>query len=75
MPEGKPGKFRRFLRWLFGSPFQDLPPEFGNPVPPDLEIFEKQTEEIAHKQNSVVPPPSGPESGQNDRENGSQDGR
>ena len=31
---------RHFARWLFGAPFQELPPEFGDPVPPDLRAFE-----------------------------------
>ncbi len=38
----------RFFRWLFGSPFRELPPAFGNPVPPDLQAFEAQADEAAH---------------------------
>jgi hypothetical protein len=33
---------RRFYRWLFGGPFRQLPPPFGNPVPPDLQQFEAE---------------------------------
>lgn len=33
---------RRFIRWLFGGPFRQLPPPFGNPVPPDLQRFEEE---------------------------------
>lgn len=35
---------RRFLRWLFGSPVEELPPEFGDPRPPELRVFEKELE-------------------------------
>lgn len=31
---------KRFVRWLFGGPFRQLPPPFGSPVPPDLQRFE-----------------------------------
>ena len=33
----------RFYRWLFGGPFRQLPPPFGNPVPPELQQFEQET--------------------------------
>jgi len=35
---------RRFIRWLFGGPFQQLPPQFGSTVPPDLQQFEETAE-------------------------------
>lgn len=35
----------RFLHWLFGSEFEQLPPEFGDPIPPDLEEFEQKQKE------------------------------
>ncbi len=39
---------KRFIGWLFGGPFRQLPPAFGNPVPPDLQAFEDQAEEAQH---------------------------
>ena len=36
---------RRFIRWLFGGPFQQLPPQFGSTVPPDLQRFEETAED------------------------------
>jgi hypothetical protein len=39
----------RFARWLFGSPFRRLPAAFGNPVPADLQVFEAQADEAAHR--------------------------
>ena len=36
---------RRFIRWLFGAPFQTLPPQFGNTVPLDLQKFEADAED------------------------------
>jgi hypothetical protein len=53
---------QRFLRWLFGAPFQGLPSEFGDPVPPELRVFEATAEEAQHRaQGSVLPPAVPPE--------------
>ena len=38
-----------FIRWLFGAPFRELPPEFGDPVPPELRAFEAEAEKIQHR--------------------------
>lgn len=47
-------------RWFFGAPFQQLPPEFGDAVPPDLQTFEVNAEESQrHPQGSVQPSFSG----------------
>lgn len=51
----KPGWIRRFVRWLFGAPFQDLPPEFGDPVPSELRVFEAQAEEAQDQVQSKIP--------------------
>lgn len=42
------GTVHRFVRWLFGAAFEELPPEFGDPVPPELRVFEAEAEEIQH---------------------------
>lgn len=39
---------QRFLRWLFGAPFEELPPEFGDLVPPELRTFQARAAEIEH---------------------------
>jgi hypothetical protein len=57
MPE-KYGWLERFLRWLFGAPFEDLPPEFGNPVPTELQVFEYQAEEAQHHPSSKISTPT-----------------
>ncbi|MCG3211098.1 MAG: hypothetical protein FOGNACKC_04735 [Anaerolineae bacterium] len=44
----------RLIRWFFGSPFQELPPEFGDPVPPDLRRFEEQAAAIEHQPQGKV---------------------
>ncbi|HXV41821.1 MAG TPA: hypothetical protein VEC96_02055 [Anaerolineae bacterium] len=31
-------------RWFFGAPFRQLPPEFGETVPPELQAFEANAE-------------------------------
>jgi hypothetical protein len=49
---------KRFLRWLFGSPFEDLPPEFGDTVPPELRTFEAEEEEVQHHTQEWEPAPS-----------------
>lgn len=46
---------RYFLRWLFGAPFVELPPEFGDSIPPELRIFEVKTEEIQRHPRGSVP--------------------
>jgi hypothetical protein len=52
---------KRFLRWLFGSPFEELPPEFGDTVPPELRAFEAEAEEAQHYvQERELPPSSIP---------------
>lgn len=50
---------RRFLRWLFGSPIEELPPEFGDPRPPELQAFKKELEvrEELQKQRGAEPSP------------------
>lgn len=49
---------RRFIGWLFGSPFQELPPEFGDPVPSDLRAFQAKAEESQHRPQGKVTPSS-----------------
>jgi hypothetical protein len=39
---------QQFFRRLFGVPFQELPSEFGDPVPPELRAFEVEAKEIQH---------------------------
>ncbi len=38
---------RRFARWLFGAPFEELPPAFGEPMP-EIRVFEEEMEEAQH---------------------------
>jgi hypothetical protein len=52
------GPVRRFVHWLFGSPFEELPPEFGDPVPPEWRVFEAETDEIQRHAEGKVPPAS-----------------
>ena len=47
---------QRLARWFFGAPFRQLPPEFGDTVPPDLQAFETNAEESQlHPRGSVQP--------------------
>lgn len=48
---------RCFLRWLFGAPFQELPPEFGDPVPVELRVFAARAAEIQHRPQGQIPRP------------------
>jgi hypothetical protein len=44
------------VRWFFGAPFRQLPPGFGDAVPPDLRAFEAEAEESQrHPQGSTKP--------------------
>jgi hypothetical protein len=51
----KPGWLSRFVHWLFGAPFQELPPEFGDPVPPELELFEAKAKEAQRDARGKAP--------------------
>jgi hypothetical protein len=42
------------LRWLIGAPFQELPSEFGDPVPSELRAFQAKTEEAQHRPQGKV---------------------
>ena len=39
----------RFARWLFGSPFRELPSAFGNTVPSELQVFEAEAAEASRR--------------------------
>jgi hypothetical protein len=47
---------QRFLRWLFGTPFEDMGEPFGDPVPPEIRKFEAESEEITHLPRGEVMP-------------------
>jgi hypothetical protein len=49
----------RLLHWFFGAPFQGLPPEFGDLVPPELRTFEAKTGEDQYFLQQEVPWSSG----------------
>jgi len=54
----RPGRVQRFLRWLFGSPFQDMSDAFGDPVPPEQRVYAAQVDEMQHHANGKVPAPT-----------------
>ncbi len=43
------GSVERFVRWFAGSPFEHLPPSYGDTVPSDLRVFEANMAEEAYK--------------------------
>jgi hypothetical protein len=52
---------RSYLRWVeslirrfLGAPFQNLPPAFGDTVPPELRVFEAEADEIEHRAVGMV---------------------
>ena len=49
MTHGIRFRLARFARWLFGSPFLELPPAFGNTIPPELQIFEAEAAEAGRR--------------------------
>jgi hypothetical protein len=55
----KPSLVNRFVRWLFGAPFQNLPPEFGDTVPPELRVFEEEAAQAQHTERREPAGPSG----------------
>lgn len=49
--------FQRFIRWLFGSPFRNLPPGMDEPVR-EIERFVAEVDEIQHRKHNN-PAPTG----------------
>lgn len=49
---------QRFMQYLFGTPFQKLPSEFGDPVPVEWRVFEARTEEVQHRPEGNLLSPS-----------------
>jgi hypothetical protein len=49
---------QRLARWFFGAPFRQLPPEFGETVPPDLQAFEANAEAAQLQPRGSVQPSS-----------------
>jgi hypothetical protein len=47
---------QKFLRKLLSAPFQELPPEFGDTVPPELRVFEAEAEERQHHSRGKASP-------------------
>jgi hypothetical protein len=50
------GGLQRFTRWLFGSPFRNLPPGLEEHAP-ELEVFEAEMEDIQQHTHSSLPAP------------------
>jgi len=48
---------QRLVRGLFGAPFQELLPTYGNPAPPELQVFEAKAD-AAQKGTWVKSPSS-----------------
>lgn len=46
-----------FVRRMLCSPFEDLPPAFGDTVPPELRAFEAKADEFQHHAVSLVSSP------------------
>ena len=49
MTHGIRFRLTRFAQWLFSSPFRELPPVFGNTVPPELQVFEMEAAEAGRR--------------------------
>lgn len=57
---------QRLARWFFGSPFEELPTEFGDPVPAELREFERESEQVSHETHTEKnSPQSGGANGKN----------
>lgn len=49
---------KRFVRWLCRRPFEQLPPQYGSTVPPELRRFEAQAEETGRRGLGQVATPA-----------------
>ena len=47
---------QRWTRRLFRAPFEELPPAFGDTVPPELRVFEAEADEFEHHPVGEVSP-------------------
>ncbi len=54
-------KVRRVWQRVAGSLWRDLPPGFGDPVPPEVRVFENETAEIQHRVAGSVAAPKLPQ--------------
>jgi hypothetical protein len=54
----KAGWLWHFRHWLSHPTSELLPPIFGDPVPPDLKVFQAQVEEARHEIEEVPAPPA-----------------
>lgn len=45
------------LAALFGLPFRNLPPPYGDTVPPELRVFEAEADEAQHHPRDADAPP------------------
>jgi hypothetical protein len=50
---------KRAASWLFGAPFEELPPAFGDTVPPELRTYEAKVDEMEHHPVGTVSSPTG----------------
>ncbi len=50
---------KRAARWLFGAPFEELPPTFGDTVAPELRVYEAKVDEMEHHPAGMVSSPTG----------------
>lgn len=51
----KSGWIRRFVGRFLRAPFRELPAEFGDPVPPELRVFEAEAEAAQHSAHHEEP--------------------
>ncbi len=49
---------KRFVQWLCRTPFEQLPPQYGTTVPPELRRFEAQAEEVSRRGLGQVATPT-----------------
>jgi hypothetical protein len=54
----RPRWFRHFRHWLSHPTSEVLPPIFGDPVPPDLKVFQAEVDEARHEIQEVPAPPA-----------------
>jgi hypothetical protein len=55
---------QRLLRWFFGPPIEQLPPEFGDSTPADLRRFEESIDQVHHDSTGNVAPSDTPPRGE-----------
>lgn len=56
MSDKKQSWLRRFIYWFFRTGVNEIPEGYGEPMPPELEKFDSELDEIQHEHHTDFAP-------------------